>query len=273
MGREKILGKGKEIQAFQSFDDENQLFERRVNPKRTKPQAVPNCARGRGRPTQKLSSNAPGRGVRTKRASTGDVEGRYDDNIDLSPFELVVVPIKPPTCARNDPSPLDFNARDNNIKPLRFQDPSKLNKTFHGDSRFWQSYQADWYETVILTKNRITMEMKWVNWNYLKSIPAPCKEVLDVVYDRFREMGLLNIMNFSCDGMKRPWLNFMPLSMWMIKGISCISLLEEKGSLSRCMSLPLFFTLVGLRRSSIKVVASWRLIVILFVYTMATNLK
>jgi hypothetical protein len=181
MGREKILDKGKEIQTFQSSDDEDQWFERRVNPKRTKAQAVPDRARGRGRPTQKLSSNAPGRGVRTKRASTGDVEGRYDDDIDLSPFELVVVPIKPPIRAHNDPSPLDFNARDNNIKPLLFQDPSKLDKTFRGDSRFWQSYQADWYETIILTKNCITTKMKWVNWNYLKSISAPCKEVLDVM--------------------------------------------------------------------------------------------
>jgi hypothetical protein len=162
MGREKVLGKGKELQAFQCSDDEEHLFERCVNPKRTKPQAVPDRARGRGRPTQKQFSNAPGRGARTKRASVGDIEGRYDDNIDLSPFELVVVPIKPPTRARNDPSPLDFNARDNNIKPLRFQDPSKLDKTFHGYSRFWQSYQANWYETVILTKNRITTEMKWV---------------------------------------------------------------------------------------------------------------
>jgi hypothetical protein len=33
----------------------------------------------------------------------------------------------------------------------------------------------------------------------LKSIPAPCKEVLDVVYARCHEIGLLNIMNFSCD--------------------------------------------------------------------------
>jgi hypothetical protein len=149
MGREKVLGKGKEIQAFQSSVDEEQLFERRVNPKRTKPQAVPDRARGRGRLTHKHSSNAPGHGARTKRSSIEDVEGRYDDNIDLSSFVLVVVPIKPPTRACNDPSPLDFNARDNNIKLLHFQDPSKLDKTFHGDSRFWQSYQADWYETIV----------------------------------------------------------------------------------------------------------------------------
>jgi hypothetical protein len=169
------------------------------NPKRTKPQAVPDRARGRGHPTQKQSYIAPGRGARRTKASTGDVDARYDDNIDLSPFELVVVPIKPPTRASNDSSPLDFNARENNIKPLRFQDPSKPNKTCHGDSCFWKSYQAYWYETVIRTKNCITIEMKWVNWDYLKSILAPCNEAMDVVYDRCHEMGLLNIMNFSCD--------------------------------------------------------------------------
>ena len=40
--------------------------------------------------------------------------------------------------------------------------------------------------------------MKWIDWNYLKGLASPLKEVVDAVCDRCQEMDLVDIMSFSC---------------------------------------------------------------------------
>ena len=50
-----------------------------------------------------------------------------------------------------------------------------------------------------MTKKHITTEMKWIDWNYLKGLASPLKEVVDDVFDRCREMELVDIMSFSCN--------------------------------------------------------------------------
>jgi len=45
----------------------------------------------------------------------------------------------------------------------------------------------------------ITTEMKWIDWNYLKGLASPLKEVVDVVYDHCQQMDLTEIMSFTCD--------------------------------------------------------------------------
>jgi hypothetical protein len=42
-------------------------------------------------------------------------------------------------------------------------------------------------------------EMKWIDWNYLRSFPSPLKEVCDVVYERCKEMGVSHLMNLACN--------------------------------------------------------------------------
>jgi hypothetical protein len=65
-------------------------------------------------------------GARTKRVSTSD-EGRlYDDDIDLSIYEKMVVPVHPPERTRKDPKLVDYSQYSNDIKPLSFQDPRAL---------------------------------------------------------------------------------------------------------------------------------------------------
>jgi hypothetical protein len=167
--------------------------------KMTQPQKVPAHAQGSGHTSQQGQSSAPGHGRKSKHGSQGDEGARYDRNIDLSPFEHISVPISRPTRACNDPPLLDFNLSINDMKPLRYQDPRELDRSFHGDPRFWLAHQADWYESVILTKKTITTEMKWINWDYLRTLSSPCKEVIDAVHYRCRHMGLINIMHFSSD--------------------------------------------------------------------------
>ena len=38
--------------------------------------------------------------------------------------------------------------------------------------------------------------MKWIDWDYLKRLAAPVKEVVDAVYARCQEMDLVDIMSF-----------------------------------------------------------------------------
>jgi hypothetical protein len=112
----------------------------------------------------------------------------------LTLFEVKVVPLSRPTRARNDHPCLDVNLSINDMQSLHYQDPYVLPRSLHGDPHFWLAHQADWYESTILSKKHITTEMKWINWNYLRTLSSPCKEVVDAVYDRCRQMGLIGIM-------------------------------------------------------------------------------
>jgi hypothetical protein len=99
MGHEKARSRGKEIRSESSEegDEEIEGFEEcssgeefgiHVHEKRTKPQAPPSRAQGRGRGhdgNSILKRKTTTVGARTKRASTAaEVGDRYDDNIDLS---------------------------------------------------------------------------------------------------------------------------------------------------------------------------------------------
>ena len=51
-----------------------------------------------------------------------------------------------------------------------------------------------------MTKKHVTTDMKWIDWNYLKGLASPLKEVVDVVYDRCQEMDLVDIMSTPANG-------------------------------------------------------------------------
>ena len=50
-----------------------------------------------------------------------------------------------------------------------------------------------------MTKKHVTTEMKWNDWEYLKRLASPVKEVVDAVFDRCQEMDLVDIMSFTCN--------------------------------------------------------------------------
>jgi hypothetical protein len=50
-----------------------------------------------------------------------------------------------------------------------------------------------------MTKKHVTTEMRWIDWDHLKRLSSPVKEVVDAVYDRCSEMDLVEIMSFRCD--------------------------------------------------------------------------
>jgi hypothetical protein len=118
MGRSKANEKGKGLSSSYYLDQEEEIVEEddeeerasdedydiHFHTKRTKPRDPPARAQGRergasGKPVPKKKTIGPV-GARAKRASTGDEGGRYDDNIDLTPFEQVVVRPTPPHRSR-----------------------------------------------------------------------------------------------------------------------------------------------------------------------------
>jgi hypothetical protein len=140
MGQEKVSTRGKEIRS-ESSEDEIEEFEERssseefgihVHEKRSKPQAPPSRAQGHrrghdGNPILKRRTTTVG--ARTKRASTAaEVGDRYDDNIDLSIYEQMVVPVHRPERTRCDPPLVNFMKVGTDMRSLRFwpEDPRRL---------------------------------------------------------------------------------------------------------------------------------------------------
>jgi hypothetical protein len=213
MGCEKVSARGKEIRS-ESSEEEVEEFEARssgeefgihVHEKRSKPQAPPSRAQGRGRghdgnPILKRRTTTVG--ARTKRASTAaEVEDCYDDNIDLSIYDQMVVPVHRPERTWCDPPMVNFMKAGTDMRSLRFwpEDPRRLQRSFFSDDRFWLAHQADWYESTILPKGCITTEMKWVDWSYLIDLPAPIEEVMQAVQTWCQFMGIAYLMGLRWD--------------------------------------------------------------------------
>jgi hypothetical protein len=213
MGQEKMSARGKEI-CSESSEEEIDEFEERssgekfgiyVHEKRSKPQAPPSRAQGRGRghdgnPILKRRTTTVG--AKTKRASTAaEVGDCYDDNIDLSIYEQMVVPIHHPERTRRDPPLVNFMKAGTDMRSLRFwpEDPWRLQRSFINDDRFWLAHQAAWYESTVLPKGRITTEMKWVDWHFLLDLPTHIEEVMQAVQTCYQFIGIAYLMGLRCD--------------------------------------------------------------------------
>jgi hypothetical protein len=134
MGRDKVQGKGKEIQSDEDASSEDHDrssdddYSQPARSKRPMPQDPPTRALGRGRgdsgnpmlQKKVLTSGPKGSHARMKNASTGDEGGRFDDDIDISIYTRMVVPIHPPEQTHKDPKLVDSSKHANDIFPLWF---------------------------------------------------------------------------------------------------------------------------------------------------------
>jgi hypothetical protein len=216
MGREKVSARGKEIRSESSEEEEERSSKEEehssreeygihVHDKRTKPQAPPSRAQGRGHGHDGnpiLNNRTTTVGARTKRASTTDeVGGQYDEDMDLSLYAQMDFPIHPPECTRRDPPLVNFMKDETDMWSLRFcpEDPRRLQRSFFSDDHFWLAHHANWYESTILPKGRITTEMKWVDWPFLLDLPAPIEKVIQAVHTRCQYMGITYLMGLRSD--------------------------------------------------------------------------
>ena len=51
-------------------------------------------------------------------------------------------------------------------KKERYEDPFIYEKNI-SDSQFWNDFQSDFYETVILPKKKHVIPMQWIDWDYM----------------------------------------------------------------------------------------------------------
>ena len=165
-----------------------------ARPQSTKKGASKRNVRGRG------SGNPPRRGRGTSRGQSSSALADPLSEIDISHLERVIAIVQRPIRHRLDPPMVNYKKGGSSVEHLRYsEDPAEVERSFRGDSRFWFPHQADWYESVIITMKHITTEMKWIDWNYLKGLASPLKEVVDAVYDHCQQMDLTEIMSFTCD--------------------------------------------------------------------------
>jgi hypothetical protein len=72
-----------------------------------------------------------------KQASICRPPDEYDDNIDLSYHETMVISIMRPTRGAHDPSIVNYKRGGNSISTLRYsEDPRYVERSFFGDVRF-----------------------------------------------------------------------------------------------------------------------------------------
>jgi hypothetical protein len=68
---------------------------------------------------------------------------------------------------------VDYTRGSHNVYKKRYIDPALWQKKFDADIRFWLKFNADWYESVILSKEHLTIEMKSIKWDNLRSLNIP----------------------------------------------------------------------------------------------------
>jgi hypothetical protein len=158
--------------------------------------------RGHGRtnpPAAPRRSTSQGHRARTKQAHEPD--DHYDDYEDISLDSLadfVLRPCKPPRLSTQMGilKMVDYKSRTHNVYKERYSDPAQWQKEFDADIRFWLKFNADWYESVIVCKEHMTVDMKSINWEALRSFNIPAiNEAIDICHAK----GMTSIMAMNYD--------------------------------------------------------------------------
>jgi hypothetical protein len=208
--------------------------------------------RGRGRlnrPAGPRRSTGQGHRACTKQAHQPDEH--YDDYEDISLDSLstfVLRPSRPPHPATQMGilKKVDYTRGSHNMYKKRYTDPALWQKEFDADICFWLKFNAHWYESVILSKEHMTIEMKSIMWDNLRSLSIPAvNEAIDICHAK----GLTSIMGLNYDWNERSLLNFMPISMSGMRQRPFIGFCKESLSLSPMKNLLKYLALV--RRISV----------------------
>jgi hypothetical protein len=78
----------------------------------------------------------------------------------------------------------------------RYTDPALWQKEFNADIRFRLKFTAEWYESVILSKENLTIDMRSIKWDNLRSLNIPAvNEAIDICHAK----GMTNIMALNYD--------------------------------------------------------------------------
>jgi hypothetical protein len=160
------------------------------------------CSRGRGHtvpPAAPRRSTGQGHRARTKQAHEPD--DHYDDYEDISLDSLAQFVLRPsvpphPATQMDIMKMVDYKSGTHNVYKERYTDLAQWKKEFDADIRFWLKFNADWYESVILSKENLTVEMKSIHWENLRSFNIQAiNEAIDICHSK----GMTSIMAMNCD--------------------------------------------------------------------------
>ena len=90
---------------------------------------------------------------------------------------------------------MNYMKGKHNFYNLRYDHPRDYPKEMQGDERFWLWFQADWYESVTMTKTHPTTEIKSMDWNHLIELDVL---VVTQAVDTCQNMHLQDFMTFNC---------------------------------------------------------------------------
>jgi hypothetical protein len=83
-----------------------------------------------------------------------------------------------------------------NVYKERYSDPALWQKEFDVDIRFWLKFNTNCYESMILSKEHMTVDMKSINWDNLRSLNIPAvNEVIDICHAK--RMTSIMAMNYD----------------------------------------------------------------------------
>jgi hypothetical protein len=91
---------------------------------------------------------------------------------------------------------VDYTGGSHNVYKERYTVPTFWQKEFDADIRFWLKFNADWYESVILSKENLTIDMKSINWDTLRSLNILA---VNKAIDTCHSKRMTNIMGLNYD--------------------------------------------------------------------------
>jgi hypothetical protein len=89
---------------------------------------------------------------------------------------------------------IDYTHGSHNVYKERYTDLALWQKEFDADIRFWLKFNADWYESVVLSKENMTVAMKSINCNTLGPLNIPA---VNKAIDIFHAKGMTNIIGIN----------------------------------------------------------------------------
>jgi hypothetical protein len=143
---------------------------------------------------------------------------------------------------------VDYKSGSHNVYKERYTNPTLWQKEFDADIRLWLKFNVDRYESVILSKEHLTVDMKSIKWDNLRSLNIPAiKEAIDICHAKGWHLIMI--------GMKKSLPNSLLISMSGVIQRPSIGSCKASPSLSPMKCLLRFLALVR------KILAALRLMV------------
>ena len=92
-------------------------------------------------------------------------EEEREENTMIGPLKLHR-PIKTASPFETPRQTINYMKHASKVNSERHVNPYEYEKNVT-DYRFWNDFQSDFYETVILTKKKPITHMQWIDWDYM----------------------------------------------------------------------------------------------------------